>query len=365
MTGKNFNVLLVRQKGIFILFICLFSAQFLHGQQTFIKKLLSDTYNPDYITSYTADYTTRFFCSIKNNQMGYHDNMVGKSLIYRPNNSVLLGIGANHGILGLNLGFNLPFINRDDDKYGKTNYYDLTMRVFSRKFNVTIYLQDYKGFYLRNTRDMIPGWDVDSGYYIRRDIKSYTGGIDISYIFNYKKFSCRAAVVQTEWQRKSAGSFMIGGTVFYNTASGDSSIVPSNLYYGLFFNDLKFHRSTNFSMGPTFGYAYTFVYKEHFFLLGSLNASLDLAYTQLHLVNSEDRVKSGTVYGIRTEILVSTGYNSEKWYFGISLVDMNLSTQAPIDERTINFETGFFRINFVRRFATRKPIKVLNPGLGG
>jgi hypothetical protein len=363
MAGKNIKVLFLRQKWIFLLIICSFPVLFAHGQQAFFKRIFSDTHDSDYITSYTTDFTTRFFCSIKNNQMGYHDNMVGKTLIYRPNNSVLFGVGVNHGILGLNLGFNFPFINGDDDKYGKTNYYDLTMRLFSRKFNVTVYLQDYKGFYLRNTKDMISGWDENTGYYLRRDLISYTVGMDLSYIFNYKRFSCRAAVVQTEWQRKSAGSFLIGGTIFYNTATGDSSIVPSNLYYGLFYNDLKFHRSTNFSMGPTFGYAYTFVYKEHWFLLGSINGSINLSYTQLHLVDNEDKIKSGTVAGFRTEFLISAGYNSDRWYYGVSFVDMNLVTQAPIDERTINFETGLFRVYVVRRFATKKPIKLLNPGL--
>jgi hypothetical protein len=363
MPAPGYKTMIMRYwTNIFLVIFCC-QAVMVKGQGTFLSKLVNDSHDTNYITSYSTDYTTRLFCAIKNNQMGYKDNMVGKSLLYRPNNSVLFGVGVNHGILGLNYGVNFPFINEDDDKYGKTKFYDFTMRLFSRKFNVTLYLQDYKGFYLRNTKDMISGWDENSGYYIRGDIKSYTVGIDLSYIFNYRRFSCRAAVIQNEWQRKSAGSFLLGGTLFYNTATGDSSIVPTNLYYGLFFNDLKFNRSTNFSVGPTFGYAYTYVYKEHFFLLGSVNGSVNLAYTQLHLVQHDDKIKSGTVVGLRSEILISAGYNSDRWYLGLSFVDMNLVTQAPIDERSINFETGLFRFNIVRRFATKKPIRILNPGI--
>lgn len=348
-------------KRAYILFIFILSGMVAQGQSEFLVKLFTTPYDTNYIKSFETDYTTRLFASTKYNQMGYIDNMVGKSLIYVPNNSLLLGAGVNHGFLGLNLGVNFPFINKDDETYGKTKYYDFTMRFFARRYNTTIYLQDYRGYYLRNTRDMIPGWAHDSAYYIRGDLRSFTIGLDVSYIFNYKRFSCRAAILQNELQRKSAGSFLLGGTVFYNVASGDSSIVPSNVYYGLFYNNLKFNRSTNFSVGPTFGYAYNFVIRRYFFILGSLNGSLNLAFTKLHLIDSEEEVKSGLVGGVRAEFLVSAGYNGDRWYFGVSYVGMELQTQAPIDERLVKYDTGLFRVNIVKRFATKKPIRILNP----
>ena len=353
----------MKYRPIFVLIILCCTALNINGQGAFIKKMFNAPYDTSYIKSFVTDYTTRFFTSLKYNQMGYNDNMVGKSLAYRPNNRTLFGIGVNHGFLGINIGVNFPFINEDDDKYGETKYYDFTMRLFSRRYNATIYLQNYRGYYLRNTEDMIPGWEKDSGYYIRNDIKSFTIGFDLAYIFNSGRFSCRAAILQNEWQKKSAGSFLLGGTVFYTAATGDSSIVPSNLYYGLFFNNLKFNRSTNFSFGPTAGYAYNYVLKEHFFILGILSGSLNMAFTQLHLVENEDRVKSGTVLGLRAEVLLSAGYNSDRWYFGLSYVNLYLWTQAPIDERAISYDTGMLRINLVRRFAAKKPIRILNPGL--
>jgi hypothetical protein len=295
--------------------------------------------------------------------MGYNDNLVGSSLAYRPNNKLLLGIGVNHGILGLNIGINFPFVNQDDEKYGETDYTDLTMRVFAPRFNTTIYLQNYRGFYLRNTKDMIPGWLEGDPYYIRGDLRSRTVGLDVSYIFNSKRFSYRAAILQNEWQKKSSGSFLVGGSLFYNANIGDSSIVPSQLNYGLFFSDVKFDRSNNFSFGPLAGYAHTFVIKKHFFIMGSLNGSVNIGFTHLLLADSDEKVKSGLVLGFRSEFLVSTGYNSDRWYFGVSFINMSIITQAPIPERSISYETGIYRINLVRRFSTKKPIRILNPGI--
>jgi hypothetical protein len=85
-----------------ILFLVIFSCPvfILKGQSAFLSKLFSDSHDSSYITSYSTDFTTRFFSLIKNNQMGYKDNMVGKSLLYKPNKRMLFGVGVNHGNMG-------------------------------------------------------------------------------------------------------------------------------------------------------------------------------------------------------------------------------------------------------------------------
>ncbi len=355
-------MLIKRQILIIIVFLLMILyTNVASGQPAFIKKIFKVSYDSNYITSFVTDYTTRLYGSVKYSRMGYNDNLVGASLAYKPNNSLVLGIGANHGFLGINLGMNFPFVNRDDEQYGETKYTDWTMRMFTPRFNATIYLQHYKGFYLSNTQDMIPGWEEGDPYYIRSDIRTNTAGLEAIYIFNSNKFSYRAAILQNEWQKKSSGSFLVGGSLIYSITAGDSSIVPSSLNYGLFYNDVLFDKSTNFSFGPVVGYAHTFVIKKHLFIMGSVNGSGSIGFTRLLPVDSDEKVKSGLAFGIRSELILSAGYNSTRWYFGISYMNMSLETQAPIDERSFNYETGMFRINMVRRFTTKKPLKILNP----
>lgn len=351
-----------RQIVVVLLFILMLSCSYnSNGQQNIIKRLFTVETDTNFIKSYVTDYTTRLYGSVKYGRLGYKDNLVGASLYYKPNSSFILGIGANHGWLGINIGVDFPFVNKDDGKYGETNYLDWTIRAFTQRFNATVYLQHYKGFYLSNTKDMIPGWVEGDPYYIRPDIRTNTAGLEIIYIFNNKRFSYRAAIIQNEWQKKSSGSFLIGGSLIYNATIADSSIVPSRLNYGKFYNDIKFDRSNNFSFGPVVGYAYTLVIKKHYFLMGSLNGSLSIGSTRLLPVDSEEKVKSGLAFGARSELILSGGYNSDKWYFGLAFVNLSLETQAPIDERSIVYETGMFRINLVRRFVTKRPVKILNP----
>ena len=331
------------------------------AQISLFTRLLLPEYDTNYISSYSTDFTTRLYGSIKYSLMGYNDGNVNHRLAYWPNNKLLLGVGVNHGFLGINIGFNFPFVNKDDDKYGKTKYYDFTLRVFAPKFNLNGYLQSYHGFYLRNTSSLFSGWKVGDPYYIRNDLRTNTIGLDLNYIFNSNRFSYRAAVVQTEWQKKSAGSLLVGGSIIYNHTIGDSSIVPNNISYTYFYRGLKFNHSYIFSIGPQIGYAYTLVVKRHFFLTGSLNGSLSTGFTWFRLLENEEKIKSGMILGLRTEVLVSAGYNSDRWYVGVSYVNMSITNQAHLPNCSTSYDTGMFRINLVRRFATKRPIKLLNP----
>ena len=294
--------------------------------------------------------------------MAYDDNYTGQRLNYRPNNKILLGLGVHHGFLGINIGFNFPFLNEDEEKYGQTEYYDFTLRAFTPKFNAMLYLQRYKGFYLRNTDKMIRDWEEGDPFYIRPDIRSYTAGLDLTYIFNNQRFSYRAAMLQNEWQKKSAGSFLIGGSIIYHTTVADSSIIPSHINPSYFYDGKHFDRSNIFSVGPIIGYAHTFVIKKHFFVTASLNGSGNLGTTQLIIHDNTNKIKAIPVVGFRIETIFSAGYNSNSWYFGASYINMSQTSQSPIPGRDISFNTGMMRINIVRRFKTDKPVKILNPG---
>jgi hypothetical protein len=124
---------------------------------------------------------------------------------------------------------------------------------------------------------------------------------------------------------------------------------------------MKYYRSNSFAFSPLIGYAYTFVIKRHIFIMGSLNGSLSVGFTQLLLEDNDDKVKSGGVFGLRSELILSAGYNSDRWYLGFSFMNMSVLNQGPVEDMTISYDTGMYRMNLVRRFSTKKPIRLLNP----
>jgi hypothetical protein len=328
----------------------------------FLRDIMVGETDTSYIGSYISDLTARIYGSVKAENLWFSDRDKDKTLKYEPNNRMLLGIGANHGLLGLNLGFNLPFINDDDGTYGTTDYLNLTTRVYGRKVMIDGYLQAYRGFFLRNSHKMIAGWPDDGSYYLRADIRSYTVGISIQYLFNSSKFSYRAAFLQNEWQKKSAGSLQVGGDIIYHITLGDSSLVPAGIAEPDFFDSYHFKRSDNFSLGPNIGYAYTFVLKSHWFATLAVTGTLATGGSWLTQPDEGgERMKSGPAIDLIGSTRIALGYNSAEWYFGLSYVDLRETAQAPVPGSHLIYTTSNFRFNLVKRFYIRKPLKLLNP----
>ncbi len=77
-----------------------------------------------YITDLTQDLTVRLYGSKKYTGYRLRDWKAKESLVYRPNGPLNFGFGFNYKYLGINFGFNLPFVNKNDLN-GETKFIDL------------------------------------------------------------------------------------------------------------------------------------------------------------------------------------------------------------------------------------------------
>lgn len=322
------------------------------------KKFLSwlNTENDSaYIEDHTRDITFRLFGSRKYTYFDIGDRGHKQKILYRPNNNFNIGFGANYKFLGLNIGLNLPFINNDDGKYGKTKYLDLQSHIYLRKLVVDFYGQYYKGYYIANPDELLTGQDEATPLPKRPDLYNLTLGLSVQYLFNDKRFSYRAAFLQNEYQKKSAGSFIVGGQILGVSVKADSSLIPTNLARGDFFDGYRYYRTRIISGAANAGYAYTFVYRQHFFLTLSLTGGLGVNHTRLFLESGESLKDLG--WQFNNTVRVSAGYNSSRYFFGIHYVDMATRSETPIHQRTYQtFGTGNFRVSLVRRFALKRDL---------
>ena len=120
---------------------------------------------------------------------------------------------------------------------------------------------------------------------------------------------------------KSAGSVLIGGEIYYGAIYGDSTLIPTLIdpkASALAIN--KFHF---FSFGPGVGYAYTFVYKEHFFILGSATINLAFRYSN-EISDSLDQHSSHFRFRPNYIVHAGLGYNGNKWGLSVLWVDTEL-----------------------------------------
>jgi len=115
--------------------------------------------------------------------------------------------------------------------------------------------------------------------------------------------------LQTEWQKKSADSLLVGGEAHYGIIKADSSLVPVNLeinYPQTGINKVRFL----FWPRPRV-YAYTLGRKQHYFVTGSLSLNLNLGFSA-----ETDRAHIGkNVYTSQISTYrFSGGYNSSNWH---------------------------------------------------
>lgn len=153
-------------------------------------------YDTNYVRVYKDELTTRVYLSRKQNGYTLSEGLVSPWLKYRTNDNLLLGIGYTYTFLTINLGVKMPFINKDDDIYGKSKYTDLTLHGIFRSFIVDIYLQWNQGYYISNPDDLIPEWGAQKTYPQRGDMRSNLIGLNVQYLFNSTRYSYNVHLVK-------------------------------------------------------------------------------------------------------------------------------------------------------------------------
>ncbi|UYQ91501.1 DUF4421 domain-containing protein [Chitinophaga horti] len=328
--------------------ICSTQAQ---RKESFLKRALRTNNDTIYVQQYLTDVTFRMLGQRKYSYYDLNDRGERRELLYRPNNRFTVGIGANYEILGLNLVFNVPFLNRDES-LGKTKFLDLQTHFYLRKFAIDLFGNYYKGFYIANPRSFIPGYQPGDGFPKRSDLYHTNFGLQVQYIFNDTRFSYRAAFVQNEWQKRSAGSLIAGGEAYRMEVRSDSNLVPTG--NPEFFDGSTFSKSSIFTVVGNIGYAYTFVYRKHFYATGALSAGLGINSTAMRFQEGHNKLQE-IGWQFNNTVRLSAGYNSAKYFAGVHYVEVITRGQSPVARTYQTFGAGTFRVSVGRRFGLKKP----------
>lgn len=299
-----------------------------------------------YYEYFPGSITSRFYFSQKYTAF----TLRGKDapdLRYLPNTTLNMGIGATYHNFSLNLAYGFPFLNTDDNK-GDTKYLDLQGHFYKPKLAVDFYGQLYKGYHLADGLAAKAGDD----YYYRHDARVNVFGLSLYRILNDKRFSYRAAMIQNEWQKKSAGTALLGAEAYYAIMNADSSWIPQSVadQYSQYNSD----KIKNFSIGPGAGYAYTLVFFQHIYLTGSATANLHFNVTTENTGSGQDNH-----FGINPlfRFRAAAGYNGRLWNVSANWVWDEHPFRGADAESKYLLQTGNYRFIIARRFATGPKLK--------
>ena len=306
------------------------------------------TAETDHDTTYYESFmgkkiTGRYYFSQKYTALEIkRNNKTTPRLRYTPNTTLNMGIGATYGFFTLNIAFGFGFLNRGEEQKGKTKYWENQGHMYGRKWGYDFYAQFYKGYYLypKGLGSADPNL-----YYSRPDIKFNLFGIAPFRILNDKKFSYRAAFVQNEWQKRSAGSFLLGAEIYYGIVNADSALVPESM--AILYKQQGIHKIQFFEIGPGAGYAHTLILWRHFFITGSLQANINLGWVQeTSKSSSEDRFSFTPNFYYRA----AAGYNSRSWNVNVSWVSNRMSIRGASSTDGYIGRVGIVRATLARQF---------------
>jgi hypothetical protein len=311
---------------------------------------------PDHDTSYYNTYrsmlTARAYLSRKYTVLTFDPPAPAASFNYRSVTSLNIGIGATYHAFTLNIGVGINKFNPNQEK-GQTKYLDLQGHFYARKWNLDLLGEFYKGYYLTPEGLAAP---AGKPYYLRPDMGLSLVGFAMYRALNERKFSYQAGLLQNEWQKKSAGSILIGAEIYYGSIYGDSSLAPTLVDPSQ--SALEINKFHYFSFGPGIGYGYTLVYKEHFFILGS--ATINLAFRYSTEISTSLNT-SASHFGFRPNYILhaGAGYNGNKWSLSVLWIDTELLMKGQSTDYGYTVSVGNYRLIYARRFSLDRKTKQL------
>lgn len=321
-------------------------------------------YDTNYIQVYKDELTTRLFLSQKQTVYTLSEKYFTPRLAYKTNSNLLMGIGYTYSFLTLNLAVKLPLLNDDDDLYGESKYVDLQTHTIFRSYIVDFYLQWHKGFYVSNPDELLNDWESGQPYPLRGDLRTNIIGLNVQYLFNSDKYSYKASFVQNEFQKRSAGSPIVGLESHWMLGMGDSLLMPGAIISTNILNDYPdFNQVDMFNVGVNGGYAYTFVMKQRIYLSASFILGVAAGKTWFHNTPTSETQFTGISLGLNNTSRIALGYNRNSFYVGLSYIRFSMSNLVDLDNGWIAYSTGNFRLNVVRRFMLKRDIKILRPDL--
>ena len=244
-----------------------------------------------------------------------------RNLIYQPNLPFAVGAGLFYRWFGLQVGFPIQAFARPEGSRGYTRAFVLNLNSYLRRYGFDVHYTRYNGFYLSNPDQVVPTLATPP-YPIRSDLRSESIGGNFVFIFNHRRFSFRAAFIQTERQLKTAGSFLLQPTFNYIRFAGDSALTAvRGLSYQGTPSGIGIRSGISASVGVNFGYARTIVFDKRFFGMLAILPGITVG---THSYTLDDNVERRTErFNVRGHFRGAIGYNGPNWFGGLaSTVDL-------------------------------------------
>ncbi len=250
----------------------------------------------------------RFFYGAQGNNLSLGSKREGdpnlNQAIYTNTNDYL-GIGITYKWLDGDLSFSLPGTTYLKEERSNLTQYKLGLSYTPRKIAFRGYFQDSKGVVLSGS---------ENEFQTAPSLHEIKLGLQITYLFNASKYSYRASLYQSEFQLKTAGSFMIRLEPFYRNLGGQGgSMIPAIWDVSSRFGEqtgLEYIKAPGILFLPGYGINFA-IPNSRLFISPIMFAGIGAAFNSYQ---SQEGKKSYTNVEYAGSFLLNMGYNGNRFY---------------------------------------------------
>lgn len=300
-----------------------------------------------YYTNYPNAIILKPFISYTSMDLSIESTESDDRLEFRPNSFANLGISFSWWIFGFSLSSQLKDSIKNPEQYGESTYFDFQFNYYSKYFGGDFNLAYYKGYYIENSTAALEGRELDPKKIILPDLEAAVLGFNLYYIFNPERVSLAAAFDQTAKQNRSGGSFMLMLSYAQIALVNSGPIIPESQQE--LYGDLgDFSKGAFITLALLPGYVYSFVWRNYFFT-PVIFVGLGLQAQGFESPSQTDSVDAGAI-ALKMNIRLSFGYNADRFFSGISLIDDLNSIENKQGQMTITAQLTSLYIFLGYRF---------------
>ena len=283
-----------------LFFLLFFLARPLFSQDTSSvdQKKIYTFFDTLFIDHDRNNWSIRLFTNYKDNSFQLRNSE--KKIEYTPNNPYGFGVGFGTRKVILDVVFNIN--SRDEES---TKRFDFQSVLMLNNHNIGYTLQYYKGYNVgaENLSDF------------RKDIRSFSTAISYMYLFNAAEHSMTAMRSGLARQKKPAITFGLGGFLFLNRISADSSIIPQDKFHG-YNEEIMIVDLPAIGAGVNANFSATIPFMNHFIASLSLTPGIGLMYQNVETESISYHPNNPLMYHFNLVGLL--GYYGKRYYVAFS-----------------------------------------------
>lgn len=241
------------------------------------------------------------------------------ALTFRPAASYYVGVGAGYDGIGASYAFSIPAGRDVRAVEGTSDFRDLRLNYYSRRFAVELGYNKYTGYLLDNSNVLSAATLNGQKYFRLPNLTAEGYGVNLFYVFAPQVYSLPAGNDHSEIETESAGSLLAVASFRRQSVRNDGAIIPAEKQ-SAFGEDgtITGFRTFSSAAGPGYGYHWLPHYKflgDSFFVAPLI--ALSLGYELI----SEDLATyrhESDVFGVNAHVRLGFGWNMPRFFAIIS-----------------------------------------------